>query len=64
MRCLQDIDIEIIVHKNRAAHGGHSDCLFPDLEIVNGLCHQSMGNPVMTSRTEVEWNVNQDILDV
>jgi hypothetical protein len=59
MRRFQNIDIEIIIHKNGAAHGGDPDCFLPDFKKVNRLCNQSVGDPVMTSRTEVERDVNQ-----
>jgi hypothetical protein len=56
---LQDIHIEIIIHKNRTAHGGYSYGFLPDLKIVNGLCHQPMSNAMMASWAKVEWNIIQ-----
>ena len=64
MRCFQDIDIEIFVHEDGATHRGNTDRLFPDLEIVDGLCHETVGNTVVASRTEMEGNIDQGIQDV
>jgi hypothetical protein len=61
MRCLQNIDIEIIVHKNGTSHGGHPDRPLPDLEIVNGFRYQTMSDTVVASRTEMERNINQTL---
>jgi hypothetical protein len=57
--CLQDIDIKIIIHENGAAHRGDPNRFFPQLEIVNRLCHQSVGDAMVTSRAEMEWNINE-----
>jgi hypothetical protein len=59
MRCFQNINVEIVVHENRATHGGNANGPFSDLEVVNGLCYQAMGDTVVTARTEMEGNINQ-----
>jgi hypothetical protein len=55
---LENIDIKIVIHKHGAPHGGHSDRLLPDLEIVNGFRYQAMSDTVVASGTEMERDID------
>jgi cobyric acid synthase len=59
MRGLQNINVEIVIHEDGTTHGGNANGLFSNLEIVNGLCDQTMGDTVVTTRTEMERNIDQ-----
>jgi hypothetical protein len=59
VRCFQYIDIEIVIHKDGATYRSDPNCLLSDLKIVNSLCHQPMGNAMVTSGTEMKRDVDQ-----
>ena len=56
---LDDIDIEVVVHEDRTTHRGDPDRLFPDFKMIDRLCHQTVGDSVMTPRAEMERNIDQ-----
>ena len=58
---LENVDIEIIVHKHGASHGGHPDRPLSDPKIVNGLCHQAMSDTVVAPGTEMERDIYQTL---
>ncbi len=60
MGSLQDIDVEVVVQEDGTSHRGHPDRFLPNFKKVDGLCDQTMGNPVMAPGTEMKRNVNQD----
>src|SRR4030042_1949288 len=59
MRSLDDIDIEVVVHKDRTTHRGDPDRLFPDFKMIDSLCHQTVGDSVVTPRAEVKRDIDQ-----
>jgi hypothetical protein len=59
MRCFQNIDIEIVIHKDRTTHRCDSDCIFSDLKIVDGICDEPVSNPVVTPGAEMVGNIDQ-----
>jgi hypothetical protein len=59
MRGLEDIDIEVIVHEDGTPYGSHPNGPFSNLEEIDGLGHQPMGNAMMATRTEMKRNIHQ-----
>src|SRR4030042_2391945 len=59
MRSPDDIDIEVRVHKDRTTHRGDPDRLFPDFKMIDSLCHQTVGDSVVTPRAEVKRDIDQ-----
>ena len=58
---LEDIDIEVIVHKDGTTDGGDANGPFSDVEEIDGLGHQPMSNAVMTAGTEMKRNIYQSL---
>jgi hypothetical protein len=57
VRGLQDVDMKIIIHEDRASHRRHADRLLSDVEIVDRFRHEPVGDAVMAPGTEMKRNI-------
>lgn len=59
MGALDDVKVEIVVGKDRAAHRSYADRSFPKGEFVDAFGDNPVENAVAASRTEAERDILQ-----
>ena len=59
VRGLHQVEVEIVVGKDRAAHRGHADRVFAQAHLVHHLGDQAVGDAVGAARAVVGGDIRQ-----